>query len=94
MIKLLDRSASADAFKFGDFVRLRNHPELWGRIVGPSEMPGRWVFEYSQGARVTNAAEAFEAMEPTAAQRRQTAARFAELASRRPAAEWPEGVNV
>ena len=91
-----DRAPWPRTFAFGDFVRLTHHPELWGRIVGPSEHAGRWVFEYPGGARVSNVAEAFELFEPTAQQRQQTDARFAALAARRapPGPEWPEGVSA
>ena len=91
-----ERAAWPHTFRFGDFVRLLHSPDLWGRIVGPSDTPGRWIFEYPGGARVTNVAEAFEPFEPTAQQRLQTAARFQQLAARRPppGPEWPEGVSA
>jgi hypothetical protein len=93
-LSMSERAPWPHSFACGDFVRLTHHPELWGRIVGPSEHAGRWIFEYPGGARVTNVAEAFEPFEPTPRQRQLTDARFAALASRRPtpSPEWPEGV--
>lgn len=88
------RAAWPHTFKFGDFVRLVYHPELWGRIVGPSGHPDRWIFEYPGGARITNGADAFELFEPTAQQRQQTAMRFAQIAAKMPAPEWPPGAAL
>jgi hypothetical protein len=91
-----ERAPWPHTYACGDFVRLTHHPELWGRIVGPSEHQGRWLFEYPGGARVTNSTEAFERIEPSPQQRQLTDARFSELAERRKKSgpEWPEGVSA
>src|SRR4051812_29701707 len=66
-MSLADTSSQTTSVPFapGAFVRLVQFRHLWGRIIGPSETPGRWIFEYAQGARVTNKSEAFEAFTPT-----------------------------
>jgi hypothetical protein len=65
---------------------------LWGRIVGPSELPDRWIFEYPHGARVTADAHAFEPFAPTTVHYKTTQARFEQLAQLhgKQAPAWPE----
>lgn len=75
------RSEWPHTFRFGEFVRLTYHPELWGRIVGPADYHDRWIFEFPTGARITNGPEAFTPFEPNEEQRRQTSARFVALAA-------------
>src|SRR3954468_16455070 len=75
------RAAWPETYRFGDFVRLIRSPNLWGRIVAPSELPGRWMLEYPQGARVTVEATALERFHPSAAQSKVTERRFEYLSA-------------
>jgi len=69
--------------RVSDVPTAQHYPDWWGRIVGPAEENGRWVFEYPGRAWATNVTAAFELFEPTLQQRQQTEPRFAQLASPR-----------
>jgi hypothetical protein len=96
LASMASRAASPKTYRFGEFIRLVRDPNFWGRIVGPSDLPGRWMFEYPHGARVTVDASALETFEPTAAQRNLTEPRFEHLRAiyRVDRPSWPEGYTV
>src|SRR3954463_16164347 len=62
-------SVIRSGFVVGQFVRKIDDPRSWGWIAGASELPGRWIFEYASGARVTIDGERLEEFVPTVHQR-------------------------
>jgi hypothetical protein len=80
------------SFVVGQFVRKIDDPRSWGRIAGTSELPGRWIFEYASGARVTIDGERLESFVPAPHQRKMVEQKrgTAFSGSITPSFMWPE----